>query len=200
VAGGRGNDLDPCAVNEAKRNAVQRSAVREQRASSSSGRAIRRWSRTRDGRQRACDPRPREGPPSWCRRRSRPGRVRARDGSPSGARREAARCEARQPGPAQRGRAPDAPFPIMYSTTLMRSRGIHPARDSGAKLQFVSGDGITLRTRTIRTCDVREGAVAVRSERVEMGWVLGSATRRGVSPQNTSPTTRVASKCHHVGS
>jgi hypothetical protein len=58
-----GRRSEPCAANEAKRGAVKRSAVREQRVSSSSRRAIRWRSRTRDG-HRACDPRPRDGPPS----------------------------------------------------------------------------------------------------------------------------------------
>jgi hypothetical protein len=46
------------------------------------------------------------GRPRDQRRRSRPNRVRAKDGSPAGSRRAAARCEARQPGPRAAGTRP----------------------------------------------------------------------------------------------
>ncbi|MFO1221452.1 MAG: hypothetical protein U1E89_24105, partial [Burkholderiaceae bacterium] len=60
VAGGRGGDLARRAAHEAKRNAVERRAVREQRVSSSSGPSFARSAK--DIGDRA--PRTREGPPA----------------------------------------------------------------------------------------------------------------------------------------
>ena len=71
VAGGRGDDLARAQRTGAERNEVKCSAVREQRASSSSG-PVGRVPATDI---RARDPRPREGPPSGYCRRSRPSRV-----------------------------------------------------------------------------------------------------------------------------
>jgi hypothetical protein len=98
VAGGRGDDL-------ARAQQTKRSAVREQRVSSSSG-TVGRGHAT-DIRDR--DPWPREGPPSSPRPRSGLCRVARGMEAHQGSRRTAARCAARQPDPAHHGRASHLP-------------------------------------------------------------------------------------------
>ena len=97
LAGSPGDDL-------ARAQQTKRSGVSEQRASSSSRAVVRVPAKD----IRACDPRPREGPPS-ARTPASPARpCCAKDGSPKGrdaGSRPVARRAARQPDAAQRGRA-----------------------------------------------------------------------------------------------
>jgi translation initiation factor IF-2 len=96
VAGGRGEDLAGEARPESKRSGATKRGAGQfvKRARETDGGHV-----PRDGHQGPRGPRPREGPPSSSRRRSRPGCVARRMEARQGSRREAARCGARTAWP-----------------------------------------------------------------------------------------------------